>query len=102
MRKDQVAFILVILVLVIYISTLWQDSQDLKNQSHIDMLRYQDSIAYYSIINQQIELENRPLLTINDSLKSLPPKIKTVYREKYIIIDHSDINQLDSIIRASF
>lgn len=74
-----------------------------KNKAYsTDTQAYKDSINVLMYDNIQIELENDSLININDSLLSIEPIIKTIYREKYIIINHSDINQLDSIIRTSF
>lgn len=73
--------------------------QELANQR---VKQYEDSLKHVIYINMMIELENDSLITYNDSLIALPPIIKTIYRERYIIIERSDINELDSIVRSSF
>lgn len=73
--------------------------QELANQR---VKQYEDSLKHVIYINMMIELENDSLITYNDSLIALPPIIKTIYRERYIIIERSDINDLDSIVRSSF
>jgi hypothetical protein len=66
-----------------------------------DIQSYKDSLNVLIYMNYIIEQENDSLLTYNDSLTSTIPVIKTIYREKYIFIEHSDINELDSLIRSA-
>ena len=91
---------ILIILLFMAIMALLGYGKKLKEISDKDVQSYQDSINQLVYINYVIEAENDSLLNCNDSLMALPSKIKTIYREKYIVIEHSDIDQLDSIIRT--
>lgn len=91
----------IVLLFMILIALLGFHNKTTKDYDK-DIEFYQDSIRQILLVNITIEEENDSLIYINDSLLTLPPKIKTVYREKYIFIEHSDINELDSLIRSDF
>ena len=66
-----------------------------------DIQSYKDTLNVFTYLNYILEQENDSLIGYNDSLTSVIPAIKTIYREKYIFINHSDINQLDSLVRSA-
>lgn len=93
--------IIIVALFLIIMGMLGYDTK-LKEDTSKEIKTYKDSVELIFYINQLIEEENDSLINISDSLAALPPKIKTIYREKYIVIEHSDIDQLDSIVRAEF
>lgn len=92
--------VLIIILFIVIIAWLGY-TKKLQDNYEDNIKKYQDTLRYYIYMTNLAELENDSLLDCNDSLSALPVKIKTIYREKYIIIEHSDINELDSIVRAN-
>jgi hypothetical protein len=97
MNNSKTVVIIILFVILVAWLGYTRKIQDIHEET---IKKYQDTLRYYIYMNTVIELENDSLMTSNDSLIALPPKIKTIYREKYIFIEHSDINELDSIVRA--
>jgi hypothetical protein len=99
-RKGVLAFVSMwVIILVLLTIIIFRKPDPKPVEFNVKPLR--DSIALLQKFIDQDKLKNEAYVKKIDSLNTLPPKIKIIYRAQKAFIPTASVQQLDSIIRTN-